>query len=54
MPRKTRRVPSTPPANPRPSWPGYVVAALLAAALGSGATYLALRPALTRLLRPVH
>jgi len=48
--RKTRR--QVPPApnngGVRPSWAGYLGIGLLCAALGSGGTYLALRPALAQ------
>jgi tetratricopeptide (TPR) repeat protein len=51
MPRKIRRSPA-PSERPAPRaarpvvWPGYLLCALLAAALATGITYLALRPAL--------
>lgn len=49
MPKKTRRttlpVPATGAKTP---WRGYALVGLLCAALGSGGTYLALRPALTQ------
>ncbi len=50
MPRKTRRpvlLPASAPHPVRSRWPGYLLTAVLAAALGSGATYLAVRPRLT-------
>ena len=49
MPRKTRRV--VPPSSTAPlkaGASGYVLTGLLCAALGSGGTYLALRPALAQ------
>ncbi len=44
MPRKTRR--PLPAAAPKPWWPALLLTGLGCAALGSGGTYLALRPAL--------
>ena len=46
MARKTRRLMISAPDHGRirPLWPGYVLTALLAAALGAGSTYFALRP----------
>lgn len=51
MARKTRRQPFTEtlPARrtgPKTVWPGYILTAVLAACLGAGIMYLALRPAL--------
>lgn len=43
MPRKTRRMPSVPTARRQPPWAGYLLTALIAAALGAGVTYAALR-----------
>ena len=44
MPRKTRRVPLQSPVRPRITWTGYILTAVLAAGLGSGATYFLTRP----------
>ncbi len=43
MPRKTRRAAPAPLARRRPSWPSYVLTAFVAAVLGSGLTWAALR-----------
>ena len=49
MPRKTRRSPPAPShGGAGAGWPGYIVTGLVCAALGSGGTYLALRPALVQ------